>query len=123
MGTNFYLHKPSKSKCNHCGHDPELKILHIGKSSFGWRFALHVIPEEGINSLEDWKREWSAEGSFIKNEYEETISVEKMLDTITNRKSGRFSPEGMEPQFHELDRQYCLGHGEGSWDYMVGEFS
>ena len=29
-------------------------VLHIGKSSSGWCFSLHVIPEQGINSLQDW---------------------------------------------------------------------
>lgn len=38
MGTNYYLH--SQDPCEHCGRSyPE---LHIGKSSAGWVFALHV---------------------------------------------------------------------------------
>ena len=70
MSTNYYLHKPSTTQCNHCGHDPESEnnIIHIGKSSHGWCFALHVYPELDINTLEDWKVKWAEEGVKIKNE-------------------------------------------------------
>ena len=36
MGTNYYLND-----------------RHIGKSSAGWYFALHIYPEENINSLDE----------------------------------------------------------------------
>jgi len=54
MGTNYYLYPASP--CKACGRSYEAK--HIGKSSAGWCFLLHVIPEEGINDLEDWKKLW-----------------------------------------------------------------
>ena len=31
-------------------------VLHIGKSSVGWHFALCIYPLIGINSLDDWKK-------------------------------------------------------------------
>ena len=54
MGTNYYLHEPPTNKCEHCGRQDEKEPLHIGKSSVGWVFALHIIPEMGIEDLEDW---------------------------------------------------------------------
>jgi hypothetical protein len=40
MSTNYYLHE-------YVSTDP--KILHIGKSSGGWCFSLHVV-EEGVHT-------------------------------------------------------------------------
>lgn len=125
MGTNYYLHKPSTTKCNHCGHDPQIEnnIIHIGKSSYGWCFALHIHPQLGINTFDDWKQLWNNPQNIIKNEYDEIILPDKMISTITTRSPGKWSPPGMEPQRHELDHQYCIGNGNESFDYMIGEFS
>ncbi len=122
MSTNYYLHKPSSTQCNHCGHDPESEnnIIHIGKSSYGWCFALHVNPALGINTLEDWKAKWIEAGVQITNEYGDPVTTQDMLSIITERDV--FCEKGLEPERHKLD-QYCLGNGEGSWDYMIGEFS
>lgn len=144
MGTNYYLHeKPACPTCGHCADEP----LHIGKSSGGWTFALHAIPEEGLHTLEDWIDRWSKPGAWIRNEYEEGITPEKMLSVITERKSIRPPDDptawvstfyANEYEFHAkngsmrgpngLARRvirpgYCIGHGEGTWDYIVGEFS
>lgn len=109
MGTNYYLHE--KPDCECCGRPFE--PLHIGKSSGGWCFALHVMPEDGINSLADWQERWNKPGAFIRNEYGETVSVQDMEDVITNRP--------MDTKRH--DDRYCVGHGPGTWDYINGEFS
>lgn len=131
MGTNYYLH--GGPACESCGHrDGEL--LHIGKSSAGWAFGLHVLPEEGLSSLEDWRRAWGAPGATIEDEYGSTVTPEQMLGVITQR-TGRGIPH--DPKFLEgnhavegpdfllrsrVDGQYCVGHGEGTWDLMAGEF-
>ena len=121
MGTNYYFHQKSTSMCEHCGHDPGAKVLHIGKSSYGWCFSLHIIPEEGINSLDDWKLAWDAPDTKILNEYDEVVRPEDMLKIITTRGPGKWSPEGVDPQRSVGD--HCVGHGSGSWDLIVGEFS
>lgn len=123
MGTNFYLHRPSQTRCSTCGHDPFDSSLHIGKSSYGWCFALHVIPEENINCLEDWKRELSKEGCEIYNEYEEKLSMEELLKIITNRGDGLYTQKGNIPIRHQIDGTHCVAHGEGTYDYIKGEFS
>ena len=123
MGTNYYLHKASKSKCEHCGHDPEAEVLHIGKSSYGWCFSLHVIPEEGINSLEDWVARWGEPGVQIRNEYEEEMPPEEMYKIITTRGPGKWCHEGRELHRHDLDSWNTVAHGPGSWDLIRGEFS
>lgn len=119
MGTNFYL---------------EENNAHIGKSSGGWCFALHIHPDDGINNLEDWKKAWA--GKQIVNEYDEYVTEDKMLDIITNRQWNgiavrsdaflRHNHAVMGPNNlcrNEIDGTHCVGYGEGTWDYLIGEFS
>ena len=134
MGTNYYLHAP---KCLHCGKESE-DSLHLGKSSYGWCFGLHIYPELNITTyhrLLDLILERSNEGWTIQDEYGKTKSIEEFRDTVENR---RQSGKGMTQDWlsknyavkgpnglarHRLDGRYCLGHGEGTYDYLVGEFS
>lgn len=130
MGTNFYWHK--EKECEHCGNAPER--LHIGKSSMGWCFGLHVIPEEGINNLDSWVEKWYERDSYIMDEYGEKVVPSEMIMTIKNR--GRPEPARDDfdyvancsvPGPNNLVRRkigdYCIGHGEGTWDLVPGEFS
>ena len=145
MGTNHYLYP--RPDCEHCGRPFER--LHIGKSSYGWCYSLHVIPEEGINTLQDWQALWEKPGALIRDEYGTVIEPSQMLDTIANRSHNRkqsweddwwrhrhyykdeedfhrqnHSQRG--PHFllrHRNDGQHCIGNGEGTYDYIVGEFS
>jgi hypothetical protein len=141
MGTNFYL---KTSVCSSCGRGD--KDLHIGKSSFGWAFSLHVDPENGIKDLPDWERLFSNPSNVIIDEYRRAISVTEMLDTITNRKGNvlkdgpapgyKSKEEMLERNFAVLDEKHgllrsdkdrpesrCIGHGSGPWDLVTGEFS
>jgi hypothetical protein len=139
MGTNYYLYGPS---CHECRHIPEPK--HIGKSSAGWCFALHVYPNDGdnsINSLGDWKDyiklDQKVNGSIIRDEYEKELTLEELLSNITERKwegniKGR-TKEFMEANYaingpnnllrHKIDGSHCIGNGEGTWDLLIGDFS
>lgn len=132
MGTNYYLHR---NVCGACGRGDT--PLHIGKSSVGWCFSLHVQDE--IQSLEDWKAIW-AEG-VIKNEYGDVVPPEEMLEIITVRGFERPAyPNEFYASSEEFNRKnnavdgpnglrrhrvgpHCVGHGEGTWDLIPGEFS
>jgi len=156
MGTNYYW--ASESRCPTCGrldHDP----LHIGKSSGGWCFSLHVRRPEDAEwdqtpaDLKGWQELW-ASGGEITDENGETLTVAQMLDWITKRGSnadgicntdryweGTFSPYRSAEEFHrlnhsqvwplgpnnllrhQLDGRHCIGHGEGPWDLIIGDFS
>jgi hypothetical protein len=129
MGTNYYLRRDT---CPHCGRSAE--PLHIGKSSAGWCFSLHVDADEGINGLDDWKALWSAPNTKIMDEYGREVSPELMLETITHRtwpkreRSGMFYLENnAEPGPNNLMRhtigRHCVGHGDGTYDLIPGEFS
>ena len=110
MGCNFYW-IPQDKVCPTCGHNPSER-LHIGKSSAGWVFALHVIPEKGINTLYDWIRTMITPESEIRDEYGTKHSVENMLGIIMGRAEGL-----------QRDSRSWNSVGEGTWDYHQGEFS
>jgi len=117
MGTNYYLHT---DVCEHCGRSKE-EVLHIGKSSAGWCFALHVRQgtweEEIPANLTEWQSKFREPKVLIKNEYDEVIMPDEMNDIITKRSH----PEGLGR--HDIDGQYCIGRGDGTWDLCIGEFS
>lgn len=121
MGVNYFC-SLGVEPCPCCGHQPETE-LHIGKSSNGWAFSLHVIPEREINSLGDWKKLWAKPGVVIRDEYDQTLSVERMLDVITNRGGDHSRGWGSTlVARHVVDREHCIGRGEGPWDLIQGEF-
>lgn len=134
MGTNYYWTPPAGEPCPHCGQAPEApKARHIGKSSAGWCFALHVYPKEGINTLEDWKALWSS-GGAIQDGYGKDVAVDRMLEIITERRGVEEpSAEWLRQNHavagpcklarHALHPHHVIGHGEGTWDYIIGDFS
>jgi hypothetical protein len=87
MGTNYYFRKPLTNHCEHCGRNDPPEELHIGKSSGGWCFALHVIPENDICSLADWEAIWPT--GTIVDEYGDELSPNAMLRVITGRLSSK----------------------------------
>jgi len=137
MGTNYYL---KRDVCSCCGRGADK--LHIGKSSFGWCFSLHIISEEGINDLPDWERIWGDPKTKIEDEYGDPLTPQEMHTVIADR---THSPKERTPygyrswaQFHEqnhsepgpnhllrhkVDGRHCTAHGEGTWDLLPGEFS
>lgn len=139
MGTNYYIE--AESPCEKCGRSFEQK--HIGKSSCGWVFRLHVYPDEGINDLADWEKAWA--GKVIVDEYGEQITETQMLEIVTKRSMPAESRERPPftykswADFHarngsvedgpnnllrsQIDGQHTIGHGAGTWDLCVGEFS
>ena len=135
MGTNYYAERAAGEACSHCGRSDVAERLHIGKSSAGWCFSLHVIPERGLNSLEEWKEYLRQPNITIEDEYGRRHTLSELLDRITNRAQAvRSAPNA---QFmrennavpgpsglvrNKIDR-YCIGHGEGTWDLLTGEFS
>jgi hypothetical protein len=113
MGTNYYLETEC---CQLCKRPKER--LHIGKSSAGWCFALHVDREEGIESLEDWKAAWSRPGSRIVDEYGVEHTPSEITTTITEREwRGEF------PRRNNIDQHHCVSHGKSSYDLIIGDFS
>lgn len=128
MGCNYYIKSIN---------------YHIGKSSAGWCFSLHVDPANGINNLDDVLKLIGQKK--IIDEYGGTVRKQDLIEKITNRSWGErkfpykcsfnnqeYSKEeflgmnGAEEGPNGLLRHkignFCIGHGEGTWDYLVGEF-
>lgn len=84
--------------------------IHIGKSSYGWKFALCIYPDkyeekwsyeqdgieheeidiiyllpEPIKSLDDWKKLFGDPSCSIYDEYGDEVSKEDMLKIITTK--------------------------------------
>lgn len=136
MGTNYYLHAP---KCLHCGKEAE-EPLHLGKSSAGWCFSLHLYPEK---DLHDWADMWSyihykteEEDYGIRNEYGDPIDSALFFSIVWDRKGqseklcdkqwlkdnyATIGPYGLAR--HVLHPGHCIGHGDGPFDYIIGDFS
>jgi hypothetical protein len=144
MGTNYYFVTGDETaeECPHCGHEyTKPEEIHIGKSSAGWCFSLHVYPENNILTLSDWIEIWehSKSSSYIKNEYGDKIPTSEMLANIADRGNwpdpnsvhtpfSWYEKNSAEPGLknlarHKIDGKHCIGHGDGTWDYIVGEFS
>lgn len=132
MGTNYYLR--GKPPCPHCGRPYPDK--HIGKSSGGWCFALHIIPEEGINDLHDWINLWIKPEAIITDEYDTVISPMEMAKIIAERRwhgvrgwtqreyddnHAERGPNGLIRS--KIEPGHCVKHGAGTWDCIEGEFS
>jgi len=137
MGTNYYWYE--KGPCECCGRSDYGR--HIGKSSGGWCFALHVYPDDGIWKLLDWEDKW--ETGVIFDEYGRELSKGEMLQVITERERElpwEDKPYGYESwqEFHarnqsekgpngllrhRLDDRFAIAHGPGTWDLLIGEFS
>lgn len=141
MGTNYYFMTLGKY-CGECGRG-DFQKYHIGKSSGGWCFGLHVIPKVGIKTWNDWKdfikREKDneeLEDAYIVDEYGSHLELEDLEKVVEQRKWDKGpaknyewlkrnqacrGPNGLVRHF--IDGKFCIGHGEGTWDYLVGEFS
>lgn len=140
MGTNYYL--TSKS-CECCGRRGDR--IHIGKSSIGWCFGLHVYrdgvmfngKELTIADLKDWIPLMNAESAQIEDEYGDVIPVVDMLSRIRERSRG--NDEQLTDEFlrrnqairgpngllrADMDHPYAagftIGYGAGTWDLHTG---
>lgn len=41
MGTNYYVKRPARNKCEHCHREDPPETIHIGKHSGGWKFCFN----------------------------------------------------------------------------------
>lgn len=135
MGTNYFAAKIEPgSYCDCCGRFDVEEKIHIGKSSIGWCFSLHVIPEKNLNSLDDWKEYLKRKDIEILDEYGGIYGEEELVNIITKRKRDDtldWSQEMLDKNSAELGPNnlarhklgdHCVAHGDGPWDLITGEF-
>jgi len=139
MGTNYYVEMEIGDACPVCKHrETVTEELHIGKSSLGWCFALHSIPEKGLTNLHNWLV--YLKDKIIKDEYGSIHMLDEFKKVVLDRKREELwdhAPVGYAswPDFHRLNHSEngpCgmirhkrnAGHGgEEPWDMCEGEFS
>ena len=79
MGMNFYaINKP----CKHCGRSDG--VIHLGKSSIGWAFALQANDFQWYKNWEEMK-EW-LKGKIIQDKYGKRVSRKEFVEWVENRK-------------------------------------
>ena len=83
MGTNYYAHI---NKCKCCGKAEE--VIHIGKTSYGWRFGLDVSENniEYFTDYKSFKKFIHSEDIDLLNEYGDRVTLELLYATIEERK-------------------------------------
>lgn len=129
MGTNYYA---KINACPCCGHTEE--GVHIGKSSGGWCFALHVAPEYGLTDWDKWQEFLTKPNVTIEDEYHTSISLRELKEVVENRSWGYCRGDWEYEVNHaelgpnnlvrcKVDGRHCVGQGEGTWDLIAGEFS
>lgn len=124
MGTNYYHY-----------NDETGERQHIGKSSVGWVFLVHVYADDGIRTLDDWQQRWQQPNTHIESEYGERRTPTEMLHWITARAfphaptpqslAENMADAGprnlMRPRMGGWSR--CTGHGDGTWSYIDADFT
>ena len=89
MGTNYYCEtgRMLEVECD-CGFKHMMpETLHIGKSSCGWTFLLHAIPEKGLECWRDWEEGLKAARRVYDEEGEGEGKSDDALDVILNSAS------------------------------------
>ena len=128
MGTNYYARKKDRPE-----ETPWVTPItqHIGKSSAGWCFTLCV---NTFKSLDEWKEVFNDPTIEIVDEYEDIVEPSEMIKKITERSFSRERSSLENPVYtvfgsnglirHTINpSRGCIGHGEGTWDLMTGNFS
>jgi hypothetical protein len=112
MGKNYFYIVTDNwcSTCHRCDRDK----LHFGKSTAGWVFTLHVIPERSLNSLLDWCNYVFRTIGLFEDECGNTIPTHKMMEIVTNR-----FYNGLVHR-HAIEER-CVGQDKYT-DWLTGEF-
>lgn len=123
MGTNYYYTTREElpdERITLAGHKVRVyknHRLHIGKSSAGWAFALHVYPEDYPRNYDHWIDMLHDGGrGRIVDEYGEELTVEEMLAVILER------GDPGELRHHPKDGEHCIAQAT-TFDYCIGDFS
>ena len=118
MGTNYYCEtgRMLEVECD-CGFTHMMpETLHIGKSSFGWRFTLHSIPEKGLTEWRRWEELLSGDGVRIFDEYGNVVGFGELRSTVLER--GNRSVNGLtKERMRETARRYGYVLDEEKWLY------
>lgn len=103
MGTNYYAEFGNRI------YPYKANRIHIGKSSSGWAFALHLDLTKGLGTFLEWRNFYSQPQIIIRTDAGETIHPKEMTQIITARdyRNYKMDPEMLGP----LKAWYDVEHG------------
>lgn len=55
------------------------------------------------------------------NKYCDYLQIYRDLNHFLEMNNAELGPNNL--LRHKIDGQFCIGHGEGTWDYCIGDFS
>lgn len=112
---------------------------------------MHIAHEESPDSFEDWFEKlprdldgwielFHVPGSYIVDEYGQTIAPDEIIKIIKGRRfksrekqmtdvewrnylNRNHATEGPNNLLRHKIGNLCVGHGQGTWDYLIGWFS
>ena len=87
MGTNYYIKREEKPKCEHCGRGPELEVLHIGKQSMGWKFTF-AVHDIGAENFDDMLEVLQKNQHCIFDEYGDQVDLADLIENIKLHQKG-----------------------------------
>lgn len=125
MGTNYYLRKPLRNVCEHCGRHDEPEEIHLGKSSLGWCFSLHVYPEKSLSDwpeIQSWIESELLAGSVIQNEYGDEISLDELRNIIANRNNNEKLTIGWDSDWW-APKEFRVGKGSTATTHRLPGYS
>ena len=112
MGTNYYV--PIDKECPDCGKSHLCREgMHIGKSSFGWKFLFAFNGGEYYKNLDELKS--FIEDKKIWNEYGEEVTHEEFWHLV------KVKQEAEEPESVNNFATYVMNID--GYRFMDGEFS
>lgn len=86
MGTNYYVRTPACE--NACAHCSESQLIHLGKTSAGWRFLFQANPEwPREDAFTAWKK--LAASGPIEDEYGHPLTLDELLAMAEARRDLR----------------------------------
>ena len=84
MGTNYYL---KKDTCPHCLRPRE--IIHLGKSSAGWKFLFHKTKQ--VYDYESFCK--FIKTGFIYDEYDNSLFDDDLINLIQSKQGEKEHPD------------------------------
>lgn len=94
MGTNYYVRVPGGSKPY--ARCPESQLIHLGKSSAGWRFLRRADPTwDRFDAVRLW--EHRARRGPIEDEYGRPVTLEELEALIQAKQTGRAHADAERP--------------------------
>ena len=149
MCTKYYL---QPAPCPSCGHIHPPTYLGESSEGWCFLLRVHPEEGiDSLSDLINWiADEIRLNNARIMDEYEEEYSLLGFLDIVTKRSNPKIINMGWAKSFdhykwykneadfhqhngsergpsgllrHRIGSGYCIGHGPGTWDFTVGEFS